>query len=166
MSHCETGGMLTLGVAMVAMGLAATPARATETENLNFSILPAPAKIEIDGKINDWDLTAGILACSDMENLRDQYSVWFHTMYDAENLYVLARWKDPTPLNNPGVKGDMGFMGDCLQFRTVTTDAAGKERTAHMTFWKLREGGEQGVRVTPARAPPEIAERVMVYANA
>ncbi|HUU94083.1 MAG TPA: PQQ-binding-like beta-propeller repeat protein, partial [Phycisphaerae bacterium] len=31
---------------------------------------------------------------------------------------------------------------DCLQFRTVTTDAAGKERTAHWTCWKLRDGGD------------------------
>jgi len=117
-------------------------ARATETENLNMQVLPAPGKVVIDGKFDDWDLTGGILACSDAENLRDQYSQWFHAMYDGKNLYVLARWKDPTPLNNPGVKGDMGFAGDCLQFRTVTTDAAGKERTAHMTFWKLRVGGD------------------------
>ena len=115
---------------------------ATETENLNMQILPAPGKVVIDSKFDDWDLTGGIFACSDVENLRDQFGQWFHVMYDAENLYVLARWKDPTPLNNPGVKGDMGFQGDCLQFRTVTTDAAGKERTAHMTFWKLRDGGD------------------------
>ncbi|MBM4036199.1 MAG: hypothetical protein FJ291_31070 [Planctomycetes bacterium] len=107
-----------------------------------MQVLPAPGKVVVDGKFDDWDLTAGIFACGDAENLRDQYSVWFHTMYDGENLYVLARWKDPTPLNNPGVKGDHGFAGDCLQFRTVTTDAAGKDRTAHMTFWKLREGGD------------------------
>ena len=106
--------------------LAAPPAAATETEHLNFSILPAPAEVKIDGKFSDWDLTAGILACSDAENLRDQYSMWFHAMYDAENLYVLARWKDPTPLNHPGVKGDHGFAGDCLQFRTVTTDGGGQ----------------------------------------
>jgi hypothetical protein len=115
---------------------------ATETENLNMQILPAPGKVVVDGRFDDWDLTGGIFACSDVENLRDQFGQWFHVMYDAENLYVLARWKDPTPLNNPGVKGDMGFQGDCLQFRTVTTDGAGKERTAHMTFWKLRDGGD------------------------
>jgi outer membrane protein assembly factor BamB len=113
---------------------------ATETEHLGMQVLPAPAKVVIDGKFDDWDLTGGIFACGDAENLRDKYSVWFHAMYDAENLYVLARWNDPTPLNNPGAKGDFGFMGDCLQFRTVTTDAAGKERTAHWTCWKNRDG--------------------------
>ena len=127
---------------MVAMGFTAMLARATESENFNMQVLPAPGQVLVDGKFDEWDLTAGILACSDMENLRDQYSMWFHVMYDAENLYVLARWKDPTPLNNPGVKGDLAFQGDCLQFRTVTTDGAGKEKTAHMTFWKPREGGD------------------------
>ena len=84
------------------LALAALPAaRATETENLNMQVLPAPGKVVIDGKFDDWDLTAGILACGDVENLRDQYTVWFHVMYDNENLYLLARWKDPTPLNNP-----------------------------------------------------------------
>jgi hypothetical protein len=107
-----------------------------------MQVLPAPGKVAIDGKFDDWDLSAGIFACSDAENLRDQYGQWFHVMYDNENLYVLARWKDPTPLNNPGVKGDFGFMGDCLQFRTVTTDAAGKEKTAHWDCWKYRVGGD------------------------
>jgi hypothetical protein len=124
------------------LALAAPPAGATETQNLNMQVLPAPGKVVIDGKFDDWDLTGGILACSDAENLRDECSVWFHTMYDGDNLYVLARWIDMTPLNNPGVEGDHGFQGDCLQFRTVTTDAADKERTAHMTFWKPREGGD------------------------
>jgi hypothetical protein len=115
---------------------------ATETENQNMQVLPAPGKVAIDGKFDDWDLTAGIFATSDAENLRDQHSVWFHTMYDGENLYLLARWKDLTPLNNPGVEGDQGFAGDCLQFRTVTTDAAGQEKTAHWDCWKYRVGGD------------------------
>lgn len=128
--------------ACILLFAASAAVMATETENLNMQILPAPGKVVVDGKTADWDLTGGILACSDAENLRDQYSQWFHVMYDSQNLYVLARWKDPTPLNNPGVKGDHGFAGDCLQFRTVTTDAAGKERTAHWTCWKLRDGGD------------------------
>ena len=57
----------------------------------------------IDGRIDDWDLTGGILVCGDVETARDKVSIWFHAMYDADNLYLLARWNDPTPLNNPGV---------------------------------------------------------------
>ncbi len=133
---------LSLLVQVLLVLCALTMSCATETENLNMQVLPAPGKMVIDGKFDDWDLTAGIFACCDAENLRDQYSVWFYTMYDGDNLYLLARWKDPTPLNNPGVKGDFGFAGDCLQFRTVTTDAAGKDKTAHWDCWKYRVGGD------------------------
>jgi len=134
------------GGLLVAMVLHTTVG-ATETENFGIRILPTPGAVNIDGTFDDWDLTGGIFATSDVENLRDEYSVWFHAMHDAENLYLLARWKDPTPFNNPGVRGDHGFAGDCLQFRTVTTDAAGGERTAHWTCWMNRDG-EDVVEVT------------------
>ena len=69
----------TLAAIALVLALAALPAaRATETENLNMQVLPAPGKVVVDGKFDDWDLTGGILACGDVENLRDQYSVWFH----------------------------------------------------------------------------------------
>jgi hypothetical protein len=39
-------------------------------------------------------------------------------MYDADNLYILARFTDETPLNNPGQTiADYGFSGDCLPHR-------------------------------------------------
>src|ERR1700722_1006097 len=76
-------------------------ARATQTENNVLHILPAPGPVKIDGKTDDWDLSGGIFACDDVERLRDLYSVWFFAMYDKENLYLLTRWKDETPLNNP-----------------------------------------------------------------
>ncbi len=102
-------------------------AGATETENLNFDFLPTPGPVVIDGKFDDWDLSAGVFACGDVENARDKFAVWIHGMYDAEKLYLLARWVDQTPMNNPGSsKGDYGFRGDCLQFRFVTaTDVVG-----------------------------------------
>jgi hypothetical protein len=66
-------------------------------------------------------------------------------MYDANNLYVLARFVDPTPLNNPGqVEGDYGFAGDCLQFRLIVgAGAAGNAeqgRGSHWTCWRGRDG--------------------------
>src|SRR5512135_164684 len=94
---------------------------ATETENLNFQVLPAPGKVLVNGACNDWDLSGGIFACGDVENSASSYGVWFHAMYDKERLYLLARWVDKTPMNNPGsAKGDYGFKGDCLQVRIVT----------------------------------------------
>jgi hypothetical protein len=103
--------------------------------------LPAPAHVEIDGKVNDWDLSGGIFICGDVENARGQNAVWLHLMYDADNLYVLARWIDSTPMNNPGVvAGDQGFAGDCLQFRTLIGAGTPDERGAHFTCWRGRDG--------------------------
>ena len=120
--------------------LAASWARATETEHLGFQILPAPGKVTVDGKFDDWDLTGGILTCSDVENSRDKFSVWFHATWDAQSLYLLARWNDETPLNNPGTsKGDYGFAGDCLQFRLITAPDTPNERCGHFTAWRDRD---------------------------
>ncbi|MCF7974181.1 MAG: hypothetical protein K9N55_10225, partial [Phycisphaerae bacterium] len=77
-------------------------ADATETENLNTRILPVPGQVMIDGRTEDWDLSGGVFVCSDVENLRSKMGLWVHTMYDADNLYVLARWRDETPMSNPG----------------------------------------------------------------
>ena len=117
-------------------------AQATETENLGIQVLPAPGKVVVDGKFGDWDLTGGIFACGDAENLHDKLACWFHLMYDTDNLYLLARWLDETPMNNPGSsKGDYGFAGDCLQTRLVTAPGDGdKERTTHVTAWLDRDG--------------------------
>ncbi len=132
--------------------LALGSAGATESENLGIQVLPAPGKVVADGKVDDWDLSGGIFACGDAEKASAQYAMWFHAMYDAENLYLLARWVDPTPMNNPGsIKGDNGFNGDCLQVRVVTApDIMDKEvsapyskqpdsstmRTTHLTAWR------------------------------
>ena len=119
----------------------AVPLVATETENHGLRVLPAPGPLVIDGKATDWDLSGGIFTCGDVVNLRDQYEVWVHAMYDAEKLYVLARWKDPTPLNHPGSStGDYGFNGDCLQVRFATAFGAADERVSHWTCWRDRAG--------------------------
>ena len=43
-------------------------AGATETENLGIRVLPAPGKVVVDGKTDDWDLSAGVFTCGDVEN--------------------------------------------------------------------------------------------------
>lgn len=131
----------TMAAAVLALVIAVQGAAAVETEHLNFQVLPAPGKVAVDGNFDDWDLTGGIFACGDPETLRDKYALWFHAMYDADNLYILARWIDETPMNNPGsVKGDFGFAGDCLQFRAIVgADVAG-EKVSHWTCWIDRDG--------------------------
>jgi hypothetical protein len=127
-----------LTVLVLLLGLAAVyPAWATETENLGLRVLPAPAVITVDGRSADWDLSGGIFACGDCETQRDKFAVWFHANYDAEKLYILCRWSDPTPMNNPySSKGDLCFNGDCLQFRII----AGGDRCSHWTCYRDRDG--------------------------
>ena len=117
---------------------------ATETEHIGMKVLPAPGRVVVDGKFADWDLTGGIFVCSDVENMRDKFSVWFATMYDDDNLYLLARWNDETPLNNPGSrKGNYGFAGDCLQFRTIVPADDPNGRCGHWDCWQDCEGIDQ-----------------------
>jgi hypothetical protein len=141
-----------------ALLLSAGLSRATETENLNLSVLPKPGDVAIDGQYGDWDLSGGVFACGDAESQRDNYAVWIHAMYDADAVYVLARWIDATPMNNPGtVKGDYGFRGDCLQVRFVTAPdidspavlrigSDGKDaelmRSSSWDCWIDRDGGD------------------------
>lgn len=109
-----------LFLVLVATAVGASRASATETENLGIRILPVPGKVAVDGKTEDWDLSGGVFVCGDAENLRDKMAVWIHAMYDAENLYILARWIDETPMSHPGsIAGDQGFAGDCLQLRII-----------------------------------------------
>lgn len=121
------------------MLLAAGGFRATETENLGISVLPAPGKVVVDGKTGDWDLSGGVFVCGDVEHMRDRFALWLHAMYDADNLYLLARWTDETPLNNPGqIAGSYGFQGDCLQVRIVTAPDKPQELGNHFTCWQDR----------------------------
>ena len=133
--------LLLILVLVLAMAI---PASATPTENNGLRVLPAPARVVVDGKTDDWDLSAGIFCCDDVENQRDNYAVWLHAIYDSANLYILARFTDETPLNNPGQTiADAGFQGDCLQFRVITApDDPADERTSHWTCWRGRDGAD------------------------
>jgi hypothetical protein len=137
-------------VLSVALLLCVAPfARATETENQGLRVLPAPGKVTIDGRSDDWDQSGGIFACGDVEHLRDQFSVWAHAMYDADNLYVLARWKDPTPLNNPEGVGGHAFNGDCLQLRFILFPGTADQTVTWWNCWRDRNGRSIIERTSP-----------------
>lgn len=139
MKKVHTTKVYTAALALV--GLTGASAMATPTENLGIRVLPAPGTVSIDGKANDWDLSGGIFACDDVENQRDKMAVWMHAMYDRDNLYLLARFRDETPLNNPGQTiADYGFAGDSLQFRIISRYGTPDERVSHWTNWQGRDG--------------------------
>ena len=128
-------------IAAFALLLASASARATPTENIGIRVLPAPNPVVVDGKINDWDLSGSVFASDDVEKQRDSYAVWFSAMYDRDNLYLLARFLDPTPLNNPGqTVANYGFAGDSLQVRVVTHPNTAQARIEHFTAWRGADG--------------------------
>jgi len=94
--------------------------RATRTENTHIMAVPVPGKMQIDGKLDDWDLSGGILTCMDVNNFLDKYSGRVYMMYDKEALYVAAKITDNTPLRNgfdPDVEPVTVHRGDCLYLR-------------------------------------------------
>ena len=119
----------------IALSLLAILCAASETENHGLRVLPAPGPVAIDGSIADWDLSGGIFACGEVEHLRERCAVWIHAMYDADRLYVLARWKDPTPLNNPERFGGHAFNGDCLQLRFVFDEGTPQQTATWWNAW-------------------------------
>ena len=130
-------------ILLVIFSLFSSNAGATPSENLGIDILPAPGPVVVDGKFNDWDLSGSIFASANVETQRDDYAVWLAGMYDAKYLYVLARYKDKTPLNNPGLTfGSYGWNGDCLQFRIITHPATSDQLTSNFTAWKGSDGAD------------------------
>ncbi len=113
---------------------------ATQTENNVLHVLPAPGPVNVDGKFDDWDLSGGLFACDDVERFRNDFSVSFYAMYDKDNVYLLARVKDQTPLNNDqSCKGGYGFVGDCLQVRFITAYKTPEEKVSHWMCWRDRD---------------------------
>ncbi|MBA3683754.1 MAG: hypothetical protein H0W72_00685 [Planctomycetes bacterium] len=112
----------------------------SETENHGLRVLPAATPLVIDGSAAGWDLSGGIFACGEVEHLRDRCSLWVHAMHDADNLYVLARWKDPTPINNPEHLGGYGFNGDCLQLRFIIEPDKPGQTVTWWTAWQDASG--------------------------
>ena len=157
-------GLLGCGLLVIAQQISAL---GTPTENNGLRVLPAPSHVVIDGKIDDWDLSAGIFCCDNVEDQRDHFAVWLHAMYDENNLYILARFTDETPLNNPGQTiADAGWNGDCLQFRVITAPDTPQERTSHWNCWHGRDGadviqgsyGKIGEKLLPTEPPVKDAK--------
>ncbi len=127
-------------------------ASATETENFGLQILPAPVNVNVDGASGEWDLSASVFACGDVENYRDKFGVWFSAMYDSQKLYLLARWNDDTPMNNSGsTAGNFGWDGDCIQIRVVADYDKPYEQRNVFNCWYGADGKDVVERDTPGK---------------
>ncbi len=84
---------------LTALTLAQNDPDIPTSNNNEVRVLPAPGEMIIDGKDNDWDLTAGIWSYND-PTLVKKYSLWTHLMWDEKGIYILGRYSDPSPLKN------------------------------------------------------------------
>jgi hypothetical protein len=125
---------------------------ATETEHFGLSVLPAPVPVKVDGAYSDWDLSGSVFACGDVEHYRDKFGVWFSAMYDSQNLYLLARWNDDTPMSNPGsTAGNFGWDGDCLQVRVVADYNKPEEQQNVFNCWYGADNKDVVERDSPGK---------------
>ena len=94
--------MKRLFVLCVRVGLfaGAALARGAGTDNHVLRAVPAPAKVTVDGSLEEWDTSGRIPVCSDVEKGWGKFSAWVSMMYDADALYVGVDWCDPTPMVN------------------------------------------------------------------
>ncbi len=79
--------------------------------------VPVPAKVTIDGKLDDWDLSGQIYSYVVAETA-DMMSARLAVMYDAEALYVSAVVRDTSPMMNrhdPKVDPEKAWDADVLQ---------------------------------------------------
>lgn len=137
-----------LGLLILVLGT--TPLPATETENQVLRILPAPGRVVVDGKADDWDLSGGIFACGNVERQREQYGVWFHAMYDTENVYLLALARPDAAEQRPVEQGRARIPGRLPPgaFHHRLQDLAGGHHLAHLLA-RSRRHQRRGPRDAP-----------------
>ena len=96
-----------------------------KTDHSEIHVVPTPhsagsgqaAKVTIDGKLDDWDLSGAVLMFMD-ESSKQVYSARGAMMYDKDYLYVGAHVKDPTPMVNNysfGGEASMAWNADAVQ---------------------------------------------------
>ncbi len=106
--------------AILALGLSlAASADTGLARHKKIYAVPAPKKVTIDGKLNDWDLS-GQITMYVVSETSDMQSAKFAMMYDQDALYLSAVVRDPTPMMNrhdPQVDADRAWDADACQFR-------------------------------------------------
>lgn len=116
--------VLILLVTMITM-ISVEIVESVQTNNYELRAVPTSGKVVIDGKLDDWDLTGGILMCYDTDTLLETNSVKAYLMYDTQYLYVGFHFKDRTPMFNrvnPKIEPGCGWRSDCVQLRFWTDE--------------------------------------------
>jgi hypothetical protein len=121
--------------------------------NQRAFVVPAPGKVTIDGKLNDWDLS-GQIQTYVVEASMEYQSAKTAFMYDKDAFYICSEVKDPSPLLNkadPAVNPDFGWDGDAFQLRLCLDPSLGyplkigqydrtpNENLVHLTLWNYTD---------------------------
>lgn len=124
-------------------------------------VVPAPGKVLIDGKLDDWDLSGQLFIYVVPETSQMQ-SAKFAAMYDRGALYLSAIVKDTTPMMNrhdPFVEPDRGWDADSCQFRIVLDPSIGYpvisstwqpkmiNKLFHLTLWYFTDRQEPVLQI-------------------
>lgn len=106
------------------------------SNNSEINVLPAPGEVVIDGKDDDWDLSAGIWSYND-PTLVKKHSVWTHLMWDAKGVYLLGRYSDPSPMKNATRGKDfmLSWKADAMQARVIFDDKTPDEHQMHINLF-------------------------------
>jgi hypothetical protein len=104
--------------------------------NNQITVVPAPGQVVIDGRDNDWDLSAGIWSYNN-PTLVDKYSIWTHLMWDEKGVYFLAKYNDTTPLQNMTRGKDFAksWQADAYQVRSIFDDGTPDEHQMHINIF-------------------------------
>lgn len=119
-----------------------------QSQNEGILVLPAKDKVTVDGNLDDWDLSGRIWVFAD-KNVRNRFSTEVSAMWTASDLYVVIKWKDPTPMYSmidPEFNENDGWKSDSVQLRLWTPDqtswittwffAGKKQPVMHISVWK------------------------------
>ena len=142
----KTAPSISLIVLFCALAQLACAAEGVWGNNRRLFALPVPKKVTVDGKLDDWD-TSGAMFVTLNREVAERFHGWIMTMYDEEAIYIGARVRDDTPMNNlHGPEGDAqwAWNADAMQFRFFTDPSVGptvfreKGKTypvAHLLLW-------------------------------
>ncbi|MGD8239772.1 MAG: hypothetical protein PVH68_14530, partial [Armatimonadota bacterium] len=106
--------------------------------NREINAVPAPGPVALDGALDEWDLSGGILSCMDVNKMLHDYATWFYMMYDGDALYVAADVTDASPMVNgfdPHVEPLICHRGDTVFMRFQSGE---RFTTLFAYYWSAR----------------------------
>src|SRR4051794_6526145 len=140
-----------------------------QSNNMGLPVLPKPGPVKIDGDLSEWDWSGRIHSFADWD-IRESNSVETAAMYDAENLYLAFKWRDPSPMLssiNPDFSPNDGWRSDAVQMR-IHTDrnlwittwyyTAEKMPVMHFSYWRDDNQSKNGQDIVVLHGRPGETE--------